>query len=73
MSFCTRWNRLIEQYLKIKFIKVEDAKNNALMASFQILWIHLTDPMPRKIPAVFDNMGGQLNFHSVQFYKLWSC
>ena len=56
----------------MKFIREEDAKNNALMASFQILWKHLTDPMPRKIPAVIDNMGGQLKFQSVQYNELWS-
>ena len=56
----------------MKFIRVEDAKNSALMASFQIYWMHLTDFMPRKIPAVIANMGGQLKFKSVQYNELWS-
>ena len=42
------------------------------MASLLIYWIHLTDSMPRKIPAVIDNMGGQLKFQSVQYNELWS-
>ena len=54
----------------MKFIRVEDAKINALMASLQIQWMHLTDSMPRKIPAVIGNMGGQLKFKSVQYNEL---
>ena len=41
-------------------------------AFFQIEWIHFTDSMLRKIPAIIDNIGGQLKFQSVQYNELWS-
>ena len=59
-SFCTRWNCLIEQNLKMTNIGWEGSKNSALWQNTYIYWTNPTNSLPKRIYAVMGNIGGQI-------------